>query len=70
MSTNQATEGVQVLNAKEAAELLRVSMTTMTMLLRTGKIPAVKVGREWRLSRSALEDFLAGKTQEQREGEK
>ena len=70
MTTNKATKGVQVLNAKEAAEILRVSMTTMTLLLRTGKIPAVKVGREWRLSRSVLEDFLAGKTQEQREGEK
>lgn len=50
----------RALTAEDAAEYLQISLKTALKLLRSGEIPAVKVGRQWRMSRQALEDFLAG----------
>lgn len=47
-----------VLNADEAAELLRVSVQTVLKESRDGRLPGVKVGREWRYSREALFQHL------------
>ena len=52
--------GEEILNAERAAELLRVSTHTVCALARRGEVPARKVGREWRFSRRALLDWLAG----------
>ena len=49
----------QVLNADEAAELLRVSVQTVLKESREGNLPGTKVGREWRYSRRALMNHLA-----------
>jgi excisionase family DNA binding protein len=43
-----------VLTADEAAALLKVSTQTVLKESREGKLPGVKVGREWRYSRTAL----------------
>lgn len=43
-----------VLTAEEAAGLLRVSVATVLKETRAGRLPGVKVGREWRYSRVAL----------------
>ncbi len=50
----------QTLTVEEAAAILRVSTNTLRRLLRQGKIPGVKVGNSWRISRKALDAFLAG----------
>jgi len=54
-----------VLNVEEAAELLRLSPYTVRELARTGKIPARKVGKEWRFSREALLRWLEGNDEPQ-----
>jgi excisionase family DNA binding protein len=49
----------EVLTPVEAAVLLRTSASTMGRLIRTGDVPATKVGGRWRLLKSALLEFLA-----------
>lgn len=44
----------------EAADFLRISKTTMLKLLKENKIKAIKVGRDWRITRAALDAFLSG----------
>lgn len=48
-----------ILTLSEAASYTRVSARTMRQLARDGRVPARKVGREWRFLRSALEAWLA-----------
>jgi excisionase family DNA binding protein len=52
--------GNQVLTLTEAARFIRVSEKTLGGMARDGRIPAQKVGREWRFLRHALEDWLQG----------
>lgn len=49
----------EILNIEEAAELFGVSVKTFIKLLKEEKVPARKIGREWRFSRKALIDWLA-----------
>lgn len=49
-----------ILNIEQATEFLGVSEKTLIKLLREEHLPARKIGREWRFSRSALIDWLAG----------
>jgi excisionase family DNA binding protein len=44
----------EVLTAEEAAQLLKVTVQTVLKESRAGRLPGVKVGREWRYSRNAL----------------
>ncbi len=46
------------LSAEELAEALRVNVKTVYKLIRAGAIPAVRVGREYRVAKGALIDFL------------
>ncbi|UZQ85127.1 methyltransferase domain-containing protein [Thermoclostridium stercorarium] len=50
----------EILNMDEAAELFGVSVKTFIKLLREEDVPARKIGREWRFSRKALIEWLAG----------
>ena len=50
----------RALDAKECAQYLNVSEKTVLKLLRSGALPSAKVGRQWRVSRQALEAFLSG----------
>ncbi|MBI4776937.1 MAG: helix-turn-helix domain-containing protein [Deltaproteobacteria bacterium] len=43
-----------VLNAKEAADLLRAHVETIRRMARRGDIPAFKMGKDWRFHRQAL----------------
>lgn len=44
----------EILNIDEAAALLGVSVKTFNKVLHSENIPARKIGREWKFSRSAL----------------
>lgn len=44
----------EILNIEEAAALLGVSIKTFNKVLHTQNLPARKIGREWKFSRSAL----------------
>ena len=46
------------LSAVEVAEALRVSVKTVYKLIRADTIPAVRVGREYRVAKGALINFL------------
>ncbi len=48
----------QPLTASEAADYLRISVKTTRSLLRSGAVPASKVGRSWRVLRSDLDDYV------------
>lgn len=50
----------EVLNIDQVAAYLRVNRrTVVTALLDTGKLSGKKVGNQWRITRKALEEFLA-----------
>ncbi|HAQ7554490.1 excisionase family DNA-binding protein [Enterococcus faecium] len=50
----------EVWDTKQAAEYLKTTTRTLTKDAESGKIPAVKVGREWRFSSIALYQYLKG----------
>ncbi|HEY8500023.1 MAG TPA: methyltransferase domain-containing protein [Clostridia bacterium] len=49
----------EILNMDEAANLFGVSIKTFIKLLKEENVPARKIGREWRFSKSALIDWLS-----------
>jgi excisionase family DNA binding protein len=49
----------EVLDADEAAVLLRVTPQTVRNLAAKGQLPGKKVGKEWRFSRSGLIAWLS-----------
>lgn len=48
----------EVMNSYEAAKFLRVSRLTLMKYVQEGKIPAQKLGRQWRFSKEALIEWL------------
>jgi excisionase family DNA binding protein len=50
------------LTLREVAELVRISRTTVYGLARSGELPTVRVGGQIRVSRDALEKWLADST--------
>lgn len=42
----------------EVAEILKVTRRTVYSYVKDGKIPATKVGRQWRVTEQALKEFL------------
>jgi excisionase family DNA binding protein len=57
-----------VLNSDEAAAFLGLSVFTVREFARQGKIPARKVGKEWRFSRPGLMRWLENPTEDTKEG--
>jgi excisionase family DNA binding protein len=49
----------EILDVTRAARVLGVSSKTVYSMARQGKIPATRVGREWRFSRKMLIDWVA-----------
>lgn len=47
----------KLLTTKEAAEYLRFNPRYLTRLVREGKIPARKIGHEWRFRMDLLEKW-------------
>jgi excisionase family DNA binding protein len=48
-----------VMTAPEAAELLKLPVSTVYELARRGELPASRLGRTWRFLRPRLEELLA-----------
>ncbi len=55
----------EVLFIDEAAALLGVHPVTLRRLASEGRVPARKVGREWRFNRAGLMAWLAGPPREE-----
>jgi excisionase family DNA binding protein len=46
------------LSVADLCEYMDVSTFVVTRVLRSGELPAVKMGREWRIARQDFEDWL------------
>ena len=59
--TNKKTTQMKIFSIKEASSFLQISETTLYRNIKTGKVPAQKIGKQWRLSEQALVDWLNDK---------
>ena len=50
--------GKEWLSVADICEYMDVSTFVVTRVLRSGELPAVKFGREWRVARGDFEDWL------------
>ncbi len=50
----------EILTLEEVSEIFKVSTKTILKILREEDLPARKIGREWRFSRQALFQWMAG----------
>jgi len=48
----------QLMTLQEVADYLRVTVKTIYRLLRRGKIPATKVGNQWRFEKTSIDEWL------------
>lgn len=49
---------ISLLTVEEVASLLKVSRQQIRRMIRDQTIPALKVGREWRIDANYLKEFL------------
>ncbi len=49
-----------VLSVRDVALFLKINEQTVYRLARCGKIPARKIGKQWRFSRSEIEAMVGG----------
>jgi len=56
------------LTLADTAEMLNVSLNQAYVLVRSGELPAIKIGGkgQWRVERSVLESFIEAKYEESR----
>ena len=47
-----------VMTIEELAEYLKISTSTLYKYAQQGRIPAVKLGKHWRFSKLAIDQFL------------
>lgn len=59
MASDQALGDVRFCTVAEVAALMRVSKMTVYRLVHSGELPAVRVGRSFRVPESAVHDYLA-----------
>lgn len=57
--TSEQPGRVRFLTVAEVAEVMRVSKMTVYRLLHSGEMPAVRVGRSFRVPQDALDHYLS-----------
>lgn len=50
-----------LLTTYQVQELLRVDRTTIYRMVEDGRLPALRIGKQWRFDRGAIERWLAGR---------
>ena len=55
-------EPIVVMTTKEVADYLRVHQSTVYKLLRRRKVPAFRIGSDWRFNKSQIDQWMAGLT--------
>ena len=58
MTTERSFGDVSFLTVAEVAKIMRVSKLTVYRMVHSGELPAVRVGRSFRVPESAVEDYL------------
>ena len=59
MSMNAPMGGVNFLTVAEVASIMRVSKMTVYRLVHTGELPAVQIGRSFRVPEKAVQEYLS-----------
>lgn len=54
--------GDRLLIVREVAELMRVSNMTVYRLIKAGDLPAIRVGKNFRIRRSDVESYLGARS--------
>ena len=54
----------EIMDLKNAAKFLHISVRTVWFLVRDGKIPGIKVGGQWRFHKKCLEEIFSEKSEE------
>jgi excisionase family DNA binding protein len=54
--------GDRLLMVREVAELMRVSNMTVYRLIKAGDLPAIRVGKNFRIRRSDVEGYLGDRS--------
>jgi excisionase family DNA binding protein len=57
---------VSLLTTEEVSRWLGISSRTICYWSAAGRIPAVKIGRQWRFHRAAIEEWIRRREQEPR----
>lgn len=60
MQHKTTTEPDELLKVQEVATMLRTTHTTVYRLIDNGAVDGFKVGKQWRITRQSLEDYLTG----------
>ena len=50
--------GTAILTVEEVAERLKISTTTVIRFIDNNKLKAAKIGRQWRIRETELENFI------------
>ena len=50
---------MQYLTVKQVISILQVSQRTMYRMIDSGKLPAYKLDRDWRIAKEDMDQFLA-----------
>lgn len=58
MARTSSPSGPRFLTAQEAAERMRISKMTVYRLIKAGKLPAVRIGRSYRVREEDLDRYL------------
>jgi excisionase family DNA binding protein len=59
-------QGDDLLTIEEAAEYLKLSKRTTWRWCRSGRLPAFKIGHQWRISRAELQELINAKKRRNR----
>jgi excisionase family DNA binding protein len=62
------TEDPQFYTSAEVADLLRMNHQVVQRKLQAGEIPAYRIGREWRVERAQLMEWLESHSNRRRPG--
>ena len=57
----------ELLDLSEAARLTPYSQEYLSLLARQGKIAAVKIGRNWKITQNALNEYLTGQSKKEKQ---
>jgi len=57
------TKSKDIMDAKDVADYLKVHLFTVHKYARQGKLPAFKIGADWRFNRKSIERWIREKEQ-------
>lgn len=57
---------IRVYTLDEVADILKVTKRTLYAYIKAGKLPAVKMGKYWRVSQENLQAFVNGELKQEK----